>query len=209
MRLDIQAVARSESSLYAKERSLQFTLQTLGKHFKGFKPRFHGQIFHIGTITLAASIEDGLEGADTRGRGPGGLLGCPTSGCFLALGIAIAQSFHSGLGQTSRNCRDRCQGGAERYKETMVTQSEQGVQCNRQSREFEPNVSAMWKVFSVIPTHSDDCRVILKCTISPQKQSFSSWCYRLHMEARLTQCRFFVFLISASQLSWIVSKLNL
>lgn len=42
---------------------------------------------------MAASIEDGLEEADSRGRGPVGVLGCPTLGSFLAMEIARALSF--------------------------------------------------------------------------------------------------------------------
>ena len=42
---------------------------------------------------MAASIEYGLERADRRGKGPVGVLGCPTLGSFLALESTIALSF--------------------------------------------------------------------------------------------------------------------
>lgn len=42
---------------------------------------------------MAARIEDELEGADSRVRGPLGVLGFPTLGSFLALEIAMALRF--------------------------------------------------------------------------------------------------------------------
>lgn len=87
---------------------------------------------------MAASVEDGLEEADRRGRGPGGT--GPTLGSFLALEIAVVLSFPNGSGSDLKQLQSSIlyEISKEVQGKNRDSVSAKGVQGNRQSWNLSP-----------------------------------------------------------------------